>query len=65
VMINAYHQDLVFVVQEGDPKEWLRIVDTSAASPFDFCELGTAQCLRDSEYRVKARSIVILVKRNC
>ena len=33
VMINAYWQALTFVVQEGEPQEWFRVVDTSLASP--------------------------------
>ena len=35
VMINAYREDSTFAVQEGEAKEWLRIVDTSLPSPSD------------------------------
>jgi isoamylase len=62
VMINAFWEDLTFVVQEGQAKDWLRVVDTSLPSPSDFCEPDTAQPLSDSSYRVKARSVVVLVR---
>jgi glycogen operon protein len=29
VMINAYHQDLVFTIQEGRPGSWERVIDTA------------------------------------
>jgi isoamylase len=60
VMINAFWENLTFVVQEGQAKEWLRVVDTSLPSPSDFCEPDTAQPLSSLSYRVKARSIVVL-----
>jgi isoamylase len=62
VMINAFWEDLTFVIQEGQAKEWLQVVDTSLPSPSDFCEAGTAKALASLGYRVKARSIVVLVK---
>ena len=61
-MINAFWEDLTFVVQEGQAKEWLRVVDTSLPSPSDFCEPGAAKALTSLSYRVKARSVVVLVK---
>jgi len=62
VMINAFWEDLTFVVQEGQAKEWLRVVDTSLPSPSVFLEPGAAKALTSLSYRVKARSIVVLVK---
>jgi glycogen operon protein len=63
VMINAYWQALRFVVQEGQPQEWFRVVDTSLATPADFCEPGTEQRLQSLDYRVGPRSTVVLIRR--
>ena len=62
VIINAFWEDLTFVVQEGQAKDWLRLVDTSLPSPADFCDPQTAETLPSLSYRVKARSVVILAK---
>ena len=62
VMINAYWNDLDFVVQEGRADEWKRVVDTSLASPFDFSAPGAEPPLGSSTYTVKARSIVMLLR---
>jgi glycogen operon protein len=63
VMINAYWQALTFVVQEGEPQEWLRVVDTSLATPADICEPGTEQRLQGLDYRVGPRSTVVLIRK--
>jgi isoamylase len=63
VMINAFWEDLLFEVQEGGATEWRRVVDTSHPSPSDSCEDGGAECLSSLSYRVRARSVVVLVKR--
>jgi glycogen operon protein len=62
VMINAFWEDLTFVVQEGEAKEWIRVVDTGLPSPSDFCEPGSAEALPSLSYQVRARSVVVLVK---
>ena len=62
VMINAYWENLDFVVQEGQPGDWKRVVDTSLASPFDFAAPGTEPKLSSSTYNVKARSIAVLLR---
>ena len=62
VMINAFWEDLTFVVQEGQATDWLRVVDTSLPSPADFCEPDSANALTSSSFRVKARSVVVLIK---
>ncbi len=62
IMINAFWEDLTFVVQEGQANEWLRVVDTSLPTPSDFCESGSAEALTSLSYRVKARSVVVLIK---
>jgi glycogen operon protein len=59
VMINAYWHDLAFTVQA--PGRWLRVVDTSLASPSEIVETAAAQAVRDARYTVAARSVVVLV----
>ncbi len=60
VMINAYWQDLTFTIQEGDPPDWKRVVDTGLPSPDDFSDPpGSISSLT---YKVKARSVVVLVR---
>lgn len=42
VMINAWDQDLEFAIQEGDPAEWRRVVDTARPSPNDIVDPESA-----------------------
>jgi isoamylase len=62
VMINAYWEPLTFRIQEGTPKEWKRVVDTSLESPDDFVDPATASALSSTEYLVLPRSVVVLVR---
>ena len=61
VMINAWWKDLVFEIQQGPANCWTRIVDTSLNSPEDLLEPHQATPLKNLEYRVKARSVVVLL----
>jgi isoamylase len=61
-MINAFWEDLMFVVQEGRADDWRRVVDTDLPEPLDFCEPGLEETLRSLDYNVKTRSVVILVR---
>jgi isoamylase len=60
VMINGWWEPLSFVVQEGRPEQWLRVVDTSLPSPADVAEPGTEARLGSDRYVVGPRSIVVL-----
>ena len=62
VMINAYWEDLDFQIQEGEVSGWMRVADTSMSSPFDLPESGKEEALGSLNYKVKARSIVVLLK---
>jgi glycogen operon protein len=64
VMINAYWEPLSFVIQEGQPDEWRRVIDTSLLSPDDIRDLGQGQSVRSRIYDVKARSVVVLERDN-
>ena len=63
VMMNAYWQDLPFAIQEGQPLEWQRVVDTSLPPPLDFSESDTGAVLQSLTYMVKARSLVVLIRK--
>jgi glycogen operon protein len=62
VMINSYWEPLTFAIQEGAPKEWRRVVDTSSASPDDFVDLTAASAQSSLGYTVQPRSIVVLMR---
>ena len=59
IMINGWRQDLIFTVQEGQPREWRRVIDTALPSPDDFCALNPPNLL-SQQYPVAGRSIVVL-----
>lgn len=63
VMINAYWEDLLFTIQEGRATEWRRVIDTSLRSPDDFSEPGQEQAVRSLQYQVKARSVMVLLRK--
>lgn len=60
VMINAYWQDLTFTLQEGDPQDWKRVVDTSLSSPDDFSD--SPMSISSLAYPVKARSVAVFLR---
>ncbi len=60
VMINAWRADLLFTIQEGAANHWYRVIDTAQESPYDIVKPGQEQPLQSLEYRVRARSIVVL-----
>jgi glycogen operon protein len=62
VMINAYWEDLNFRIQEGEVRDWIRIADTSKPSPLDLLESGSEEILASVDYKVKARSVVLLLR---
>jgi len=62
VMINAYWEPLEFVVQEGRPSEWQRVVDTTQESPDDVREPGAGVPLTSARYTAGPRSVVVLVR---
>ena len=62
VMINAAPQDITFRIQQGTPGSWKRVADTSLASPGDIVEPGQEELLPSTEYPVKGRSVVVLIR---
>jgi isoamylase len=63
VMVNAFWEDLDFQIQEGRASDWLCSADTSMPSPFDLFEAGHEKAVTSLCYVVKARSLVVLVRR--
>jgi glycogen operon protein len=62
VMINAFWEDLDFVVQEGAAKEWLCVIDTSRSTPKEISEPDRGEPLSSISYKVAARSVVVLMR---
>jgi isoamylase len=63
VMLNAGEADVVFTIQDGEPSEWRRIVDTSRPSPDDIVDEADARSLTRPDYRVRSRASVVFVRR--
>lgn len=62
VMINAYWEDLTFRIQEGAASDWMRVVDTSQPDPLDLLEIGAEEPVASLDYKVNARSVVVLLR---
>jgi isoamylase len=63
IMISAYHEPLMFHVQEGAAHDWQRIVDTGLPSPEDIADRGQEFTLPSLDYEVRPRSVVVLARR--
>ncbi|MEX2223401.1 MAG: hypothetical protein WEG40_16560 [Candidatus Rokuibacteriota bacterium] len=61
-MVNAHWEPLEFVVQEGRPSEWQRVVDTTRETPDDIREPDRGVTLTAARYTVGPRSVVVLVR---
>ena len=62
-MINAYWEDLIFNIQEGKAEDRQYVADTGMPSPSDFFEVGEEKALTSLSYEVKARSVVVVLRR--
>jgi isoamylase len=62
-LLNAYREMLEFELPTAPRGStgWLRIVDTSLASPQDFCVRAEATVIDASSYLVQPHSVVVLV----
>jgi glycogen operon protein len=63
VMINGEQREKSFTIQRGQPTDWRRVIDSARKSPDDIREAGKEAAIRSDTYRVKARSIVVLIRR--
>jgi glycogen operon protein len=63
VMMNMDEQELEFEVPKIENKKWFLFSDTSQNSPDDICEIGQEKPIESLQYRVKHKSIVILISK--
>ena len=66
VMMNTYWEDLEFEVQQFavfPGHKWKRWIDTFRDSPEDICTWDDAAVIREAIYKVRSRSLVVLVAR--
>jgi glycogen operon protein len=64
VMVNADWQPHTFYIQEYVPDRWKVAVDTGRETPQDIFEPGTEPLVRNQQYTVEPRSVVVLVSRD-
>lgn len=64
VMLNMESLDLAFQVPALQEKTWVRVVDTSLASPLDVADTGQAIPVTENRYQVVRHSVVVLVSKN-
>ena len=63
VLINGYEEPLLFTLQEGQPGEWRRVVDTALPSPADIADQADGGApLAGLQYHAAARSVVVFVR---
>jgi glycogen operon protein len=62
VMINAASEARTFHVQEGEPTDWVRVIDTNLPSPQDIADPGEQVPLGSLDYEVSGRSVVVLTR---
>ena len=62
VLINAWQEALTFEIQEGEPGDWYRVVDTALPTPLDFVSPGHECRVDAGVYEVAARSVVVLIR---
>jgi glycogen operon protein len=63
VMVNAWQEPLAFEVQDGEPGEWRRVIDTARPSPDDIRDPGHEAPVASRTHAVGPRSVVVLVRR--
>jgi isoamylase len=62
VMINASAESLEFTICDGQNRAWSRVVDTAKPSPDDILTPDKLAPLSNPNYRVDARSVVVLMQ---
>lgn len=61
-MVNASSQALTFTLQDGEARDWKRVIDTSLESPDDFCETGRETPLTEQTYGLSPRSMTVFLR---
>lgn len=64
IMVNAYWEPLTFdLPKHGRNQEWQRIIDTSLGGAKDYAQPGKSVPIKGPRYRLKDRSIAVMVAR--
>ncbi len=63
LMFNMFWEDLEFELPVVPGRHWCLAVDTSQPSPRDIADPGSERAVLGNTYKVKARSVVVLVNR--
>ncbi len=63
VMMNMYWGDLDFDLPPVEGRSWNRFIDTAEEPPQDFLDTGNEMSVPGSSYRVRGRSVVVLVSK--
>jgi len=63
VMMNMDEQELDFELPNIETKKWFLFADTSQDYPNDICEIGQEKPVNGPSYKVKNKSIVILISK--
>ena len=63
VVLNMEDQELDFEVPPMTGRSWYRLVDTSLASPADFCDPGDEVAVAGNSIKAAARSVVVLISK--
>ncbi|HEY3196150.1 MAG TPA: glycogen debranching protein GlgX [Candidatus Dormibacteraeota bacterium] len=63
VVLNMEDQELDFEVPPMTGRSWYRLVDTSLASPADFCDPGVEVAVAGNSIKAAARSVVVLISK--
>jgi isoamylase len=61
LIMNMEDRELSFQLPRPSGQRWTRVVDTSRESPRDIVDPGAEEPLPGDEYRVAARSVVVLI----
>src|SRR5579871_6745028 len=64
VMMNMFWDELTFEVLPIQGRRWMRVVDTALPSPQDIVEAGQEDTEIVGNYRLKGRSVVILISKD-
>jgi isoamylase len=63
VMMNMGWEELEFDIPRLETRRWHRLIDTAAAAPADIANPGQEEAVQGDTYRVRDRSVVVLVSR--
>ena len=63
IMLNMYWDSLDFELPQVDGRCWFKAIDTAEPSPRDIADPGEEVKVAGSSWRVRERSIVVLISK--